>query len=334
MPTPDDMRWFKTNFQTKLEAGLQGTPYTVDFMTALACQETGEVFPKLRQNDLSLDRILELCVGDTLDAPRRSVDAFPKNKTDLVAHHPKGQEIFHLARQALIDMAQFVKEYQGVASDHHPDKFCHGFGIFQFDIQHCKTDPDYFLQKRYANFDECLKKAIGELEPARRAIGLPGDRPLTDHELAFVAIAYNIGPGRFRASRGLQQGFAPKDEHGKVVGPFYGEQFFDFMQKSKTVTADAGSATTTPTTPPTTNTTTTATFTVTASGLNLRSSALFDPNDPKKNFQVTLPKGQKVRAVSDQIVNGFREVETDFQGKHFRGFCSAKFLTQVLGTSG
>ena len=43
MPNTDDMRWFKTNFQTKLEAGLQGTPYTVDFMTALACQETGEV---------------------------------------------------------------------------------------------------------------------------------------------------------------------------------------------------------------------------------------------------------------------------------------------------
>ena len=333
MPNTDDMRWFKTNFQTKLEAGLQGTPYTVDFMTALACQETGEVWPILRKTDLSLDRILELCVGDTLDAPRRSVHAFPNNKGDLVAHHPRGQEIFDLARQALVDMAHFVKEYQGVASSH-PDKFCHGFGIFQFDIQHCKTDPDYFLHKRYANFDECLTKAIGELEPARKTIGLPGDRPLTDHELAFVAIAYNIGPGNFRLSRGLQQGFAQKDKQGKVIGPFYGEQFFDFMQKSKTVTADAGSATTTPTTTPATNTTTAATFTVTASSLNLRSDASIDPNDPKSNLQVTLPKGQKVRAVSDQIVNGFREVETDFQGKHFRGFCSAKFLTQVLGTSG
>ena len=94
------------------------------------------------------------------------------------------------------------------------------------------------------------------------------------------------------------------------------------------------SDTATPTTTPATNTTTAATFTVTASSLNLRSDASIDPNDPKSNLQVTLPKGQKVRAVSDQIVNGFREVETDFQGKHFRGFCSAKFLTQVLGTSG
>ena len=323
MPNADDMRWFKTNFQTKLEAGLQGTPYTVDFMTALACQETGEVWPILRKTDLSLDRILELCVGDTLDAPRRSVDAFPNNKGDLVAHHPRGQEIFDLARQALVDMAHFVKEYQGVASNH-PDKFCHGFGIFQFDIQHCKTDPDYFLQKRYANFDECLKKAIGELEPARKKIGLPSDRPLTDHEQAFVAIAYNIGPGRFRLARGLKQGFAQKDKHGNVIGPFYGEQFFDFMQKSKTVKGDGVPATTT-----SPATTTAQVFKVTASVLNLRSESLIDQNNPESNVKAKLPSGQQVRAVTGQPVNGFLEVETDFQGQHLRGFASAKFLAPV-----
>ena len=42
--------------------------------TALACQETGEVWPILRKKDLSVDRILELCVGDTLD----SRSAFPR----------------------------------------------------------------------------------------------------------------------------------------------------------------------------------------------------------------------------------------------------------------
>jgi len=321
MPNTDDMRWFKTNFQTKLEAALQGTPYTVDFMTALACQETGEVWPILRKTDLSLDRILELCVGDTLDSPRRSVDAFPNNKGDLVAHHPRGQEIFALARQALVDMAHFVKEYRGVASDEHPNKFCHGFGIFQFDIQHCKTDPDYFLQKRYANFDECLKKAIGELEPARKQIGLPST--LTDHEQAFVAIAYNIGPGRFRLSRGLQQGFAQKDKHGKVIGPFYGEQFFNFMQQSKTVKGDGAATTTTP------PATTAQVFKVTASVLNLRSQSQIDPNNPKANIQAKLPNGQRVTAVTGQPVNGFLEVETNFEGRELRGFASAQFLTAV-----
>src|SRR5882724_13136762 len=105
MPNTDDMRWFKTNFQTKLEAGLQGTPYTVDFMTALACQETGEIWPILRRTDLSLDRILELCVGDTIDAPSRS--AFPRDKAALLSVD-QGQEMFDIARQALVEMAEFI----------------------------------------------------------------------------------------------------------------------------------------------------------------------------------------------------------------------------------
>ena len=72
MPNASDMRWFKTNFQNKVNAAIQGTPFTLDLMTALACQETGEIWPILRKTDLSIDRILELCVGDTIDAPSRS----------------------------------------------------------------------------------------------------------------------------------------------------------------------------------------------------------------------------------------------------------------------
>src|SRR4030095_5640240 len=160
MPTKDDMRWFKDNFHGKIETALQGSPFTLDLLTALACQETGEVWPILRkQQQLSVDRILELCVGDTLDSDRGR-RAFPKTKAELVAA-PNGQQMFNIARQALVDMAAFVRSYRGAAS--RPNKFCHGFGIFQFDIQFFKTEPEYFLQKRYADFDECLKKCIGEL---------------------------------------------------------------------------------------------------------------------------------------------------------------------------
>ena len=38
MPNVNDMRWFKQQFHQKIDAALQGTPYTLDFMTALACQ--------------------------------------------------------------------------------------------------------------------------------------------------------------------------------------------------------------------------------------------------------------------------------------------------------
>src|SRR2546423_2022085 len=278
MPTANDMRWFKTNFKEKINAAIVGTPYTLDLMTALACQETGEVWPTLRKTDLSVDRILELCVGDTIDfnpTTGKGRKAFPKNKAELIAF-PKGQQMFDIARQGLLDMAHFIPSYKGAASN--PKKFCHGYGIFQFDLQFFKQEPDYFLEKRYADFDECLKKAISELEAARKRIGLHTKPKLTDEELCHVAIAYNTGG--FNPAKGLKQGVAPRDKHGNVIGPFYGEQIFDFIQKSKTVTADAGSATTTPPT----NTTKTATFTVTATGVNLRS----DPS-LQGTIKVTLP---------------------------------------------
>jgi hypothetical protein len=322
MPNTSDMKWFKTNFQDKINPAIAGTPWTIDLMTALACQETGEVWPTLRKTDLSLDRILELCVGDTIDfnpTTGKGRHAFPKNKAELIAF-PKGQQMFDLARQALLDMAHFIPSYQDAASK--PNKFCHGYGIFQFDLQFFKQEPDYFLEKRYANFDECLKKAISELEAARKRIGLQNKPQLSDEELCHIAIAYNTGG--FNPARGLKQGFAPRDKHGNVIGPFYGEQILGFIQKSKTVSADSAPAT--PTSP---GPDTRPRFKVTASTLNLRSEALIDQNDPQSNVKAKLPQGQQVRAVTGQPVNGFLEVETDFQGQHLRGFASAKFLTRV-----
>lgn len=304
MPSANDMRWFKRNFQDKINAAIAGTPFTLDLMTALACQETGEIWPILRKTDLSVDRILELCVGDTLDAPNRS--AFPKNKAALLAV-PRGDEMFNIARQALVEMAQFVNSYRGAASK--PDKFCHGYGIFQFDLQFFRVEPDYFLEKRYADFDECLGKALQELQSARRKIGLQNQQTLTDLELAHVAIAYNTG--RFIPSRGLKQGFRP------AGGKFYGEQIFDFIQLAKTVSADGDEGTTPAPT---------GMLKVTASALNLRREPLIDQNDPQSNVKATLPKGQRVRPITGQPVNGFLEVETDVGGQTLRGFASARFL--------
>lgn len=315
MPTANDMRWFKTNFQDKINPAIAGTPWTVDLMTALACQETGEVWPTLRKTDLGVDRILELCVGDTIDfnpTTGKGRHAFPKNKAELVAF-PKGQQMFDIARQGLVDMAHFIPSYKGAASK--PNKFCHGYGIFQFDLQFFKQEPDYFLEKRYANFDECLKKAIGELEAARKRIGLQNKPHLSDEELCHVAIAYNTGG--FNPAKGLKQGFKSDD------GKFYGEQVFAFIQTSKTVTGDGTPAST----PPATSNA--QLFKVTASVLNLRSEPLIDQNNPDANVKAKLPSGQQVTATTGQPVNGFIEVDTNFQGQPVHGFAAAKFLTRA-----
>ena len=102
MPNTTDMRWFKENFHTPIEATIAGTPFTLDLLVAIACQETGHIWSVLRKKPLMLDQILALCVGDTLDAPNRS--AFPKTKAALLAQ-PRGAEMFRIARKALEDMA-------------------------------------------------------------------------------------------------------------------------------------------------------------------------------------------------------------------------------------
>jgi hypothetical protein len=129
-------------------------------------------------------------------------------------------------------------------------------------------------------------------------------------EMAFVAIAYNTGG--FKPSRGLKQGFKPEG------GKHYGEQIFDFLELSKTVKVDGASPT------PTASTVTGPVYkvNVTDSPLRLRSEPKIDAG----NVQTKLPNGQVVRAVTNEPVNGFLEVETDLSGKHFRGFAAAQFL--------
>ena len=229
MPNVEDIRWFKEHFHTEIEFAVAGTPFDLDMLTALACQETGEVWPILRKKpELSLSEIVELCVGDTIDRGRR---AFPKTKAELVAA-PKGQAMFQIARKALVDMAAHIKSYRAAARN--PNKFVHGFGIWQYDLQFFKTDPQYFLEKRYAILSETLKKALEELRDALKKRGFQNKQSLTDEQMAEVAIVYNTGG--FDPAKGLKQGFRNDD------GRFYGEEIFDFIRRSRTVTLPAAAA--------------------------------------------------------------------------------------------
>jgi hypothetical protein len=181
---------------------------------------------------LPTTRILELCVGDTIDASptgggRR---AFPRNKAELL-QAPQGDRMFEIARQGLVDMAACIPAYRGAAS--RPDKFCHGFGIFQLDLQFFKTEPDYFLSRRYADFDVALARCVGELKSALRRIGWQAKASLSDAEIAGVAIAYNTG--RYDPAKGLKQGYFDGSK-------YYGENFYAYLQLAKGVHFPAGEA--------------------------------------------------------------------------------------------
>ena len=232
MPNAQDAFWFKSQFQPAIDKAIAGTPFSVDMITAFACQETGEIWPALRRQGLPTSRILELCVGDTIDASptgggRR---AFPKNKSELL-QAAGGDGMFAIARQGLVDMASYIPAYRGAAS--RPDKFCHGFGIFQLDLQFFKTEPDYFLSRRYADFDIAVAKCVGELKAAMKRIGWQAKSSLSDAEMAGVAIAYNTG--RYDPAKGLKQGYFDGRK-------YYGENYFDYLQMAKSVRFPAAEA--------------------------------------------------------------------------------------------
>jgi hypothetical protein len=328
MPTAEDISWFKQQFHSAVAAEVDGTPFTLDMVAAIACQETGFIWQTLRKRPLSVAQILELCVGDTLDASggRR---AFPKTKSDLVAR-PNGEEMFRIARQALVDMSRHIGGFKSIVAK--PNKFCHGFGIFQLDLQFFLNEPEYFLQKRYADFNASLGKCVGELRNALRRVGLQGRTSLSDLEMASVAIAYNTGS--FKPSKGLKQGHFNGTK-------FYGEEFFDFLRLSKTVALAGASPSilaepapgTAPVPPPTPVEATGPLYEVDVrdSPLRLRSEPKVDDSDITNNVIARLPDGHIVQAVTNKKVNGFLEVETSLLGAHHRGFASAQFLKLAPG---
>ncbi len=321
MPNSADILWFKTQFQPSIDAAVAGTPLTVDFLAALACQETGEIWPLLRRRNLPVDRVLALCVGDTLDADKGRT-AFPRTRADLVAA-PHGRDMFAIARQALVDMAAHVPAY--AAATQRPNKFCHGFGLFQRDLQFFLEDPDYFLDRRYESFDATLEHCLRELRRGLKKLGFENRTALTDHELAALGIVYNTGG--FKPAKGLQQGHFNGTQ-------FYGEALLDFIRMAHTV-AQPGSEVVLPQ-PLSGQAIVAAPTAVTATGpalrvetregmLRLRREPQIS-TPPQANVIGHLPDGHPVRALSGKKIGGFIEVETSLSGALLRGFASAKYL--------
>ncbi|MCX7067875.1 MAG: hypothetical protein NTW85_09315 [Methylococcales bacterium] len=329
MSITDNILWFNTEFHQKIEIAIKNTPFTLDMLAAIAYQETGYIWGNLRKKGLSTKEILELCVGDTIDEPNRS--AFPKNKSELLKA-TKGDAMFAIARQGLEDMAEKtgIKAYRDVVKNH-PEKFCHGFGIFQYDLQFFKNTPDYFLNKDYANFDKCLEKCLEELTRGLKKVGLQNKTKLTDLEIASIAIAYNTGG--YKPAKGLKQGYFD----GKN---YYGELFFDYLRLAHTVAtpsaspllppASAGSAVIAAPTPITAQGTLFE-VDVQMSPLMLRSEPKIDANN--KNVKARLPDGHIVQAVTNQDVNGFLEVETNLLGAHFHGYVAKQYLKPATGVT-
>ncbi len=233
MTIRDAIEWFQTTFARPLQSTFTGTPFSADMVSAIAYQETGYIWRPLVEKGLSAKDVLRLSVGDTLDADRGR-SAFPKTRAHLL-QHAQGAEVFRVAREALVEMARQVAGYSKAVKN--PAKFCHGFGIFQYDLQFFKNDPDFFLKQQWADAGECFKRLLAELVSAKKRAGFGSRTSLTDREQVATAIAYNRGS--FDPAKGLKQG------HRNDEGRFYGELVSAYYDIGKSIpdapgTADGG----------------------------------------------------------------------------------------------
>ncbi|HUE78406.1 MAG TPA: hypothetical protein VMN38_02070 [Sphingomicrobium sp.] len=328
MPTRDDIAWFKKEFGADIRRALVGSPFSIDMLTAIACQETGYIWSTLRKKGLSTAQVLRLCVGDSIDGNPNGTGrrAFPRTKSELLAK-PNGDQAFDIGRQALVEMSEHIRGYAGAVRN--PNKFCRGYGIFQYDLQHYLTDPAYFLGRGYEHFDRALEKCLAELRAALIRVGLRNRTQLNEQEMAAVAIAYNRGS--YNPRKGLKQGHFDGRR-------YYGELFMDFLRLAKTVAEPgeqpqlnppaAGESILSPPTP-VVETGDRYIVDTRTSDLRVRSEPRVDRSRPRRNVIADLPDGHPVRAVGAAPVNGFLEIETNLRGALVRGFASTEFLKLV-----
>jgi hypothetical protein len=327
MPDRDDVRWLKEKFGDRIQSAVAGTPLSADLVAAIACQETGYIWRVLRHKPLTEARLLMLCVGDTLDADRGR-GAFPKTKSDLVAR-PGGQAMFDVARQALVDMAQHIPGYRAAAS--RPNKFCHGFGMFQRDLQFFLGDPQYFLQRRWGEFDQTLHHCLDELRRDLRKLRWQDRSALDDMEQVAVAIVYNCG--KYVPARGLRQGHRNGDR-------YYGQDLFDFLRLCQSVPWP--SVPVAPPAPEPGNAFVPPPGELVATGrlyrVDTRVSTLRLRREPRisrpttANVIAELPDGHLVRALQARAENDFREIETSLGGARFQGFAASRFLVPAAAS--
>lgn len=328
MSTPHDaMQWFKANFHNEIKQQINGTLITEDLLTAIAYLETGiEIWNRLRQKNFTIQEIAALCNGDTID--KRS--AFPTSYAELDAYKVGGNNIgkkmFKIARKALGDMAHATGSAAYITEYNKPPctEFCHGFGIFQYDIQHLKEHPNYFLNEEFKEFSKSLAKCIEVLNHKIKKMGYDSKSSLSFDELVHIAIAYNTGSYNFK--KGLEQG-----HYNSSDKMYYGQKISKYLKIAQTIPN--------PTTikikkneanilPPLPLTSTGAKYEVNISDKRLRLRS--QPNiENKNNIIAHLPDGHIVQSFSNEEINGFLEVETYISGAYFRGYAYKQYLNKT-----
>jgi hypothetical protein len=146
--------WLKGNFGKQIAAAVEGTRYSVDHICGIACQETAYFWLRLIDK-LSAEEVCARCVLDASgDAPNTARKAFPSDTNAFRKEY--GDE----RTDALIDEANKTRVLRGYSRKNWVYK---GYGLFQYDLQFVRVDPDFFFEKQWFRFDACLERVMREL---------------------------------------------------------------------------------------------------------------------------------------------------------------------------
>lgn len=146
--------WMKQNFANEMIKAVQGTPFSIDVLCGIACQETASVWINWI-DDKNVDEILGLCVFDASgDFPGTKRTAFPRNTAAF--RDAYGDEFTDM----LINEANRSRKERNYSPKNWVYK---GYGLYQYDLQFVKVDDAFFRDKRWYSYEHCLEKALREL---------------------------------------------------------------------------------------------------------------------------------------------------------------------------
>lgn len=148
-------RWMKGEFGEVMDAACEGTPFPAPLLAAMVCQETAYFWLKFI-DEVEAGKLLERCVLDASgDAPGAPRNARPRNTREF--RRDFGGDFTEL----LIGEANATRAMRGFG----PKQWVYkGYGIFQYDLQFVYDEADFYRNKKWYRFDECLSRALSELK--------------------------------------------------------------------------------------------------------------------------------------------------------------------------
>src|SRR6185503_7802194 len=172
--------WMKGNFSNQISQAVAATPFSVDIVCGIACQETAYFWLSFIDT-LSVDEVLARCVLDASgDFPGTQRSVFPRNTDRFRSRF--GDEFTEM----LISEANKTRQLRGFG----PQRWVYkGYGIYQYDLQYVIEDEEFFREKQWYQFEQCLNRLLKELK----------EKFETHHDIWKAIRAYN-GSGQSATS--------------------------------------------------------------------------------------------------------------------------------------